>query len=87
MLRRGLRKLIVDLEASVDAETKAAASATKKKKGKKGVAQKERDDAVRNKMEVRARHVHEQLVPRAFLYVFVSRLLRRLIVLLTHCHC
>lgn len=62
MLRRGLRKLIPELEACLEVEEKAT---LKKKKGKA----KERDDAVRAKMEVRARHVAEQLVPRAFLYV------------------
>lgn len=66
MLRRGVRKLIPELEACLDIEGKNAAAGAKKKKGKA----KERDDAVRAKMEGRARHVLEQLVPRAFLYVW-----------------
>ncbi|OIW33853.1 hypothetical protein CONLIGDRAFT_198192 [Coniochaeta ligniaria NRRL 30616] len=66
MLRRGLRKLVVDLQACVDSQAKTASSGGSKNR-KRAAAQKERDDALRKKMEVRAEHLHEQIVPRAFL--------------------
>lgn len=68
MLRRGIRKLAADIQSCVDSQAKSVAGSGSKRK-KKAVAQKERDDALWRKMETRARHVHSQLMPRAFLYV------------------
>jgi ribonuclease MRP protein subunit RMP1 len=66
MLRRGIRKLIAELEDYLGAEAKAIA---KRKKSKKGNSAQPELDAERARMEVRTRYVLEQLVPRAFLYV------------------
>jgi ribonuclease MRP protein subunit RMP1 len=70
MLRRAIRKLIVDLQACLDSHAKRASSrsgGTKKKQ--KAAVQKQQDDALQRSLDARARHVHSQLMPRAFLYV------------------
>lgn len=71
MLRRGARKLAADLRACLEsqARTASASSGGGGKKKKAAAALRERDDAVRATMEARARHLGEQIVPRAFLYV------------------
>jgi ribonuclease MRP protein subunit RMP1 len=67
MLRRGARKLAADLRACLESQARASTINSKKKKS--AAAQKERNDALTQKMETRARHLREQIVPRAFLYV------------------
>lgn len=67
MLRRGARKLVVDLEACLEAQARAASTGGTKKKKKASTERESKDKVLRRKMETRARHVKEQLVPRAFL--------------------
>lgn len=71
MLRRGVRKLSADLRACLEAQAKTANLGDKSsgKKKKAAAALKEREDAFQAAMVARARHLDEQIVPRAFLYV------------------
>ncbi|KAB5570338.1 hypothetical protein GE09DRAFT_704328 [Coniochaeta sp. 2T2.1] len=67
MLRRNARKVIPDVEACIESQTKIAALEAKKKKTATREKAKEKDDELRKKMQLRARWLGDEIVPRAYL--------------------